>query len=219
MTLIHDASDDPLYLFGEIFERREYFPRGFYTPQPDHVVMDLGANIGFFALFLQSRAPGIRINCFEPAPDSFRKLQANISANRCTENINAYRYAISDSEGTQTLRKGSNSMLRALMTASDQSDDGEPVNTITLERALDLCGSGHIDLLKMDIEGGEVELASHAPAQAWSRIDRMVAEIHEKTRPGSDQAVSEALKAAGFHHVVTTWPSLADGCGILHAVR
>lgn len=219
MTLIHDSRDDPLYLFGEIFERREYFPRGFYTPRPDHVVVDLGANIGFFALFLQSQAPGIRINCFEPAPDSFRKLQANISANRCTENINTYQYAISDSEGTQTLRKGSNSMLRALTTASDQTDDGETVNTITLEKALDLCGSEPINLLKMDIEGGEVELASHASPRARSRIDRIVAEIHEQARPGSDDAVGAALKAAGFRHVVTMWPPHAVGCGILHAIR
>jgi FkbM family methyltransferase len=218
--LAHRASDDPLYLFGEIFERCEYLGDDFYIPRPGHVVVDIGANIGFFAMLMQSMAPGITVHCFEPGPDALETLRTNIRLNRCDRNVHVHPYAVSDRNGASFLIRGANSMLSSLAAAqSVPQGSADRVETITLERALELCGPRRIDFLKVDIEGGEVELFGAAPASAWNRIDRVAAEIHERKRPGAGAIVTEALKTAGFTRIRSATLPQADGCDILRAGR
>src|SRR5437773_6326479 len=67
LTLFHGPTDNACSLFREIFVERCYTRDGFYSPAPSDCVMDFGANIGFFAAYLQCAAPGINVHCFEPA--------------------------------------------------------------------------------------------------------------------------------------------------------
>src|SRR5438270_8770844 len=60
LTLYHGGHDDPIYLFREQFIERVYTRGGFYRPAPGDTVIDLGANIGSFALSLQWQARGVR---------------------------------------------------------------------------------------------------------------------------------------------------------------
>lgn len=46
----------------------------------DGVYVDVGANIGLFALFLRDRCPRARIFAYEPMPDAFAALQKNMGA-------------------------------------------------------------------------------------------------------------------------------------------
>lgn len=218
VILTHGDGDDPLYLFREIFERREYIGDGFYTPEPGHVVVDIGANIGFFALFMQWLAPGIRVYCFEPAPDTFEQLRANISANNAAATITAYPYAVAGSNGSGFMTARTNSMLRSLDIDSDEIGNGDRVQTLTLARALELCGQERINLLKIDIEGGEVELMSAAEPGTLDRVDRVVAEIHQRRRPESPRIVREALEAAGFRKLEIFRPH-PGAFGIIRASR
>jgi FkbM family methyltransferase len=217
ITLVHGAGDDPLYAFREIFERSEYIGRGFYTPKPEHMVVDVGANNGFFTMYLQWRAPGIRVHCFEPGTGALQLLRENIALNNCGSIVTAHPYAIADSNGSRNLLKRTNSMCRSLAIDPDEDTDGDRVETITLAGGLELCGQGRVDLLKIDIEGGEVELVSGAEPKTWKRVERVVAEIHERKRPGANRIVTSALAAAGFPKIETIWPPSNDGCGILRA--
>src|SRR5262249_32277270 len=87
ITLYHEPGDDTFALFREIFLDHCYTRAGFYRPRPADTVIDLGANVGFFALYLQWRARGIRIHCFEPAVETRRRLGHNIEANHLTESV------------------------------------------------------------------------------------------------------------------------------------
>jgi FkbM family methyltransferase len=216
-TLIHGQNDDPLYAFQEIFERREYSGNGdFYQ---GHVVVDIGANNGFFAMFLHWLAPGIRIHCFEPGREAFGRLCANIAANGCKENVTAYPFAIADCIATKSLRKRANSMLRSLALDGDETGDGQAVAAITLDRAFELCGEQKINLLKMDIEGGEVEVVRGSDPETWRPVEKAVAEIHESLRPGSARIVEDALRNAGFRSFDKIRSASNDGCLILRAGR
>lgn len=219
ITLTHGASNDPLYLFGETFEHCEYLRNGFYAPKTGDLIVDIGANAGFFAMYLQSRAPGIRIYCFEPGPDARNSLSENLRLNDCGVNITVYPYAIGAAEGSGILLNASNSMLRALAVSSGAAGGGDSVTTITLAHALELCGDGEVALLKMDIEGGEVELVQGASPSTWSRVKRVAAEVHERMRPGSLQIVLDALNQAGLDKIEVSWPEGGDGCAILRATR
>jgi FkbM family methyltransferase len=50
-----------------------------------------------------------------------------------------------------------------------------------------------VDILKVDIEGAELELFAHGAHQWLPRVRRVVVETHDRFRPGSDDAVRAAM--------------------------
>src|SRR3972149_3504792 len=65
------------------------------------VVVDVGAHIGDFSLFMAHKIPGARILAYEPEPENFALLLENIQAN-LFEQIVPFRQAISDKSGEKT---------------------------------------------------------------------------------------------------------------------
>src|SRR5438093_401605 len=59
-----------LFLFDEIWVREFYTPRP-YRVQRGDVVIDIGANVGVFALYAATRAADVNVYAYEPFPDSF----------------------------------------------------------------------------------------------------------------------------------------------------
>lgn len=67
------------YLFDEIFTERQYLP-GDLPPLPSQpTVLDLGANIGLFSLYVMRQRPAARLYAFEPAPQAYAALAANLA--------------------------------------------------------------------------------------------------------------------------------------------
>lgn len=64
------------YLYQEIFEDQVYLKHGI-TLQPGDCIVDVGANIGMFSLFVQQNFPDSEVYAFEPAPHVFEALQIN----------------------------------------------------------------------------------------------------------------------------------------------
>src|SRR5206468_2162739 len=67
------------YVYKEIFEDECYLRHGVELPRGATVV-DVGANIGLFSLFILSRCPDARIYACEPAPSVYDLLKTNCSA-------------------------------------------------------------------------------------------------------------------------------------------
>jgi amino acid adenylation domain-containing protein/FkbM family methyltransferase len=67
------------YIYNEIFVLQAYLRHGITIHDGDCVV-DAGANIGLFSMFVSRLARDIRINSFEPNPAAFACLQANAAA-------------------------------------------------------------------------------------------------------------------------------------------
>ncbi|MER6911879.1 FkbM family methyltransferase [Streptomyces sp. NPDC000594] len=67
------------YLYEEIFRERVYAPAGLRLP-PRPVIFDVGANIGVCSLFLTRNHPEATVYAFEPSPDAFTALAANVAA-------------------------------------------------------------------------------------------------------------------------------------------
>jgi natural product biosynthesis luciferase-like monooxygenase protein/FkbM family methyltransferase len=63
--------------YQEIFEDEIYLRHGITLPD-GACVLDVGANIGFFSLFVHQRSKGARIFAFEPFPATFDALRANV---------------------------------------------------------------------------------------------------------------------------------------------
>ena len=85
------------FLYDEIFEANSYLRHGIELHDGDTVV-DVGANIGLFDLFLHQKWPGIRLFSFEPIPEIFAVLCANVRLHGM--NARAFDVALADRVGT-----------------------------------------------------------------------------------------------------------------------
>src|ERR1700733_12238992 len=80
-SIVNVPGDAAGAVFYEIFVLQVYTGDGFYIPQATDIVIDVGANIGIFALFLSIRSPGVRVFCFEPSNDTRKRLVRNVDEN------------------------------------------------------------------------------------------------------------------------------------------
>lgn len=64
--------------------------------------VDVGANIGFYSLLAGHWNPHLRVVAFEPVPDIFAHLEANIRENNLSDRVSVFQIALSDSTGTAT---------------------------------------------------------------------------------------------------------------------
>jgi hypothetical protein len=95
--------------------------------------------------------------------------------------------------------------LKNLGTGNDGFQIGEDissllgqVDSITIPELLDLSRSGHIDILKIDIEGSEYELF-HSDYEDWlDKVGVVIIEVHERLHPGITAIVSNIMRAYAF---------------------
>ena len=79
LRIAHWKRHETEYLYQEIFEDACYARNGIQLPD-DAVVIDVGANIGMFSLFVMSRCSNPTVYAFEPAPAIYDILKANFAA-------------------------------------------------------------------------------------------------------------------------------------------
>lgn len=126
--------------------------------KPDSQVVDIGGNIGSFALRFARKAPRGRVVSFEPHPDTFAKLVTNKSLNALS-NLEVRNLGIGEVETVHRLHQvvASNSGMNRIITAAEV-DPALPFKEITVvPLAKGLAGTAiqRVDLLKIDVEGFE----------------------------------------------------------------
>ena len=107
------------YVYTEIFGDRCYMKHGI-TLQPGDTVIDIGANIGLFSLFVQQEAPGARIYAFEPSPTAFRALHCN--ADLYLPNAKVFNCGIADAAQSATFTFYQNSSVFSGFHAEAEAD-------------------------------------------------------------------------------------------------
>jgi FkbM family methyltransferase len=90
----------------EIWDSRLYDGDAALELPPDAVVVDAGANIGVFSLYVHSLRAERRptVYAFEPIPAIFEALQANVRAHGADSHVRLFNIGLSDSERTATFR-------------------------------------------------------------------------------------------------------------------
>jgi FkbM family methyltransferase len=128
--------------------------------RPGMTVLDIGANIGYYAL-MASRAVGPqgRVIAIEPSPANIALLKRNIAINGAT-NISVLCAAVSNTSGTKTFFLSELSNLNTFHAdeRADQHLTGRTIEVRTLTVPEIVKEFGHPDLIRMDVEGHEVEI-------------------------------------------------------------
>ena len=127
--------------------------------RPGSVVVDVGANFGLYALSaaLYARPHG-RVFAFEPAPNAFALLERNIADNSLSGAVTAKRLAVGAAAGRATFYIGRDVSFSSLHRTQRLDDNAGTVDVeiVALDAALAHVRS--VDLLKIDVEGGEADV-------------------------------------------------------------
>jgi len=203
--------DGDLLAFWQIFLRRVYPVRG-----DEKLIVDAGANIGFFTLFAARKSPHARIFSIEPFPESYQRLCQNVRHNRLDERVTCLNCALGESSETRMMKiSGKRSQSRRVIPFDEaKSRDAATVSTQTLEQVFELQGIGTVDLLKMDIEGGEYEAFFSTRNEVLRRINSIALEYHPDVENYSTSEILRYLIEAGFK--VTHDVPNKEGFGTAH---
>lgn len=156
---------------NEVLEGGEYDYVFFYP-----TVVDVGANIGTFSLFIYKHCH--KIYAMEPAPENFELLSKTIEDNKL-EKIKPFEEALAGNTGTRPMR-----MIReagaggwTITDMTGKPEDYIQVKHITLKEFMEREGIEYIDLLKMDVEGAEKEILED-PTFPFNKIGTIICEFH-----------------------------------------
>lgn len=159
-------------------------------------VLDIGAHIGYHTLTMAKLAgPGGKVYAFEPDPMSFALLKKNVEVNGY-QNVVLVQKAVSNKNGQEKLYIGkkSNALNRIYNSRHGQS-------SINIESVrLDDFIKGRIDLIKIDINGGE-GIAFQGMQSVLLRTSKIILEFYPVfAREGGSEPMHflNTLREAGF---------------------
>lgn len=196
----------------------EYFP--YFGVLPGDVVVDVGANIGSFAVWVGFREPTARVVAVEPMDDNVRLLEKNIAANGLA-NVMVVRGAIARLSGQVTLYPGKGTWFGSgSVTPSQDVQTGSPVTVpaMTLAELFAAHNVVRCDFLKMDCEGAEYAALAAVPDDVWKRIKKIALEYHEFPGGGTRGQLISLLESKGYRVIVPRQYEKKK-IGLLFAVR
>jgi FkbM family methyltransferase len=182
------------HILREIYLDRVY---SFLDGKKDLTIVDVGANLGMTCMYFSRFAK--QIYALEPSSEHFTNLLKNIEYNGLS-NVKAINKAIFTESGKMPFGgPPQNKTMRSLHVAT--WPDGKPIETvdvITLPMLFEDEKIDHVDLLKVDIEGNEVELfSSRSFSEVASKIDMILTEMHAWSGRNNNQLL-ESLRENGF---------------------
>jgi FkbM family methyltransferase len=179
-----------LRVLEQVFARQEYSLPKSVKPR---TIIDAGANIGCATIFFANRYPDARIIAIEPDPSNFEVLQSNCAG---LPNVTPVAAAVWSHPATLTFVNPNCGKWAVSM--KERGSDGAAVRGVTIAQLIEEFSLDRIDVLKMDIEGGEKEVFS-APDLSWlDKVGMLAIELHDFVRPGCAKAFYSALSDRPF---------------------
>jgi len=186
--------------FKEIYVEETY---KFRATSPEPLILDCGANIGLSVLYFKEKLPRAKVKAFEADPEIAKILQFNIR-NNGVQDVEVVRKALwIHNRGVDFGIQGADG--GSVFFTSNRAK----VPSVSLREELSAVQS--IDLLKMDIEGAELQVLRDSK-DCLHRVRNLFVEYHSIV--GTRQRLDELLKIlteAGFRYYIQSvsnrkWP-------------
>jgi amino acid adenylation domain-containing protein/FkbM family methyltransferase len=170
-TVAHLNRNETDYIYNEIFVLQAYLRHGITVRDGDCIV-DAGANIGLFSVFMSRLASNLRIFSFEPNPVAFACLQANAAA--WGDDVTCLPVGLSHEEKSAELTSfGGLSLLSGFY--ADAATEREVVRTYVLNQQTDSPDAD--DRMEADIADIiDERLQSTTVAARLTTLSRVIAE-------------------------------------------
>lgn len=172
----------------EIFKEQQYAVSDMLIKP---LVIDAGANIGLASLYFSKAWPQANIYAYEADPYVFGILSENVKRN-CVENINLINAAVWSYDGDVE--------FNATGTDAGHVAEGSGEKVKAIDFNIELARFDTIDLLKMDIEGGENVVFPHIQGHL-SRVRNLILEYHSTSgQPQQLGKVLSIIEKSGFRY-------------------
>ncbi|HEX2252152.1 MAG TPA: amino acid adenylation domain-containing protein, partial [Thermoanaerobaculia bacterium] len=192
-------------IYDEIYRDPTYLRGGVRLPD-DAVVVDVGANIGLFSLFVHQHCERPRVIACEPIPPIFDRLVENVE--RYGLGVELHECGVGARPGSMEFtfypqwtgmsgsyaeRSEDEAVTRAVL-ANRADGLGEHADELlagrfeketfrcrvrTLSELLAETGAERVDLLKIDVEKAELDVLDGLAEEDWPRIRQVVMEVHD----------------------------------------
>lgn len=209
-------------VYCELFRHDNHFLATDFSGRHAAVVIDLGANEGYYVLKVKEANPYCRVFALEPNPHSFELLERNLEANGLTDVVLLNR-AVAAEDGRMALPivkgmpaicgQGLFQVARPWLKADFV--ETMPVDAMSLASLWRVSNLDTVDILKIDVEGMETEVLQGA-GDLLPKIHRIVVECHS---PFSREAVAVFMAEKGFDLVLEEDPEHANYYGDLYFVN
>lgn len=180
--------------------------------RPGMTVYDVGANIGYVSLLLAHAArPNGQVFAFEALPANVERIRCNIALNHLEDRITLVSQAVADKSGELTFyvheSVGMGKVAGSAGRREERYQAEITVKTLSLDEFVYQDGNLAPDVVKMDIEGGEV--------LALPGMQRILREYHplmllELHGPESEKVAWDTLTEAGYslHAMESGYPRI-----------
>ncbi|MEM2483159.1 MAG: FkbM family methyltransferase [Candidatus Nezhaarchaeales archaeon] len=146
--------------------------------QEDGVFIDVGAHIGVHSFRIASLFPKASIISIEPNPIAFEALILGIKANNLY-NVNAPNLTLSDIDGEITLHVKLNTAASSII-ESQGSFKSIKVKAMRLDTLVETLKLDRIDVIKVDVEGAELEVLKGAINTLKNYKPKIIAEVRKR---------------------------------------
>ena len=163
---------------NEIFCREDYRA----TPE-DKVVVDFGSNIGISAAYFLSRGPDVRVYLFEPLPANIERLQTNLA--RFRDRYTLEQVAVGPAEGEVEFGWEESGRYGGVGVATGRTITVMSRNSAAVLEEV-ISRHGHIDMLKVEIEGLEDAVVAGIPHRLARHIRNIYVECAFDINPLAD---------------------------------
>lgn len=182
------------FIYNEIFVEECYDVSLENSRNP--IIVDVGANTGFFALRMKQLYPDSIIYCFEPYPPCIEILLETIQINKLT-NVFVKPIAVSDEPGMSKLFIHPTNIGGHSLYAKNVSENYVDIKTINLVELLEILDDNRdCELLKLDCEGSEYNIIKSMDSKIAKSIQNI---IYEPTYEEYDiENLNEYLRSIGY---------------------
>ena len=182
IALRKNTSD--LETFYQIFLYDEYDTH--YIPNPK-VIIDGGANVGLFAVWIKNRFPDATVISVEPDPGNFELVKQNVAA---YPNVHVENKGI----WSRTTRlKVYDKYNRGKWGFVVEEDNEGSIEAISISDIMAKYGLERIDILKLDIETSEKKVFSENYEDWLPKTKMLIVEIHDHMEEGCAKPFFEAI--------------------------
>ncbi len=172
--------------FKKIFLDKEYDVNLDFKPT---YILDAGAYIGLSPLYFSRKYPEAKIVCIEPSEANYKLLMQNAQM----PNIVCIKGAVWSKSGNLELvdaqKHNGNEVI--------ESDSGS-IKSYSIEDIMEIHGMPHIDILKIDVEGAELEIFSKGFENWLPKTRVIMIELHDRKKPGCSTVFHSVMDRYGF---------------------
>lgn len=167
------------------------------------LVFDIGGFRGDWAREID-KLYGCRINVYEPIASFAKEISEEFENN---PNIKVYAYGLGSKKRQEKISIDNE--------ASSVFKSGNQVETILIKDVFESIGSKIVDLMKMNIEGGEYELLNRLVASGQiQQIKHIQIQFHDFVRNAEKRYKSIYTKLSRTHHLTYHYPFIWESWSI-----